>query len=397
MEITDHRSAQRPPDTAENKRPLVRQGHAINGGLGDTKNPCADSRTCQRPKFGVAGTQHHAQRSPHLPHHGRQQQRHHGVAAKHAQVVDHQGNQSPVQAKDHAHLPHRAHKRPGNNRVKGVNTLIAIGQQMAEPGGRRADQQESQRDGDHQAQQRRNKVADRAVDHPVKQRLQAARNPGGKYDRNDRRAVVDKGQWDTEEILPHRIGLLGGFKRRHHQGVGQSTADRHADEGVTAKFFPSGVTEHDGQKVKQRITGSKQHFKGAAALQQPAAGQAQCQEAFQDPRSGHHPQQRSKNAGDHVDKAAEKIVFFVTIFRHRLTLAQAAHLIDRVVDVGHMVAYHHLKLPAAFHHHDHTRIFFQGGGVGTAAVAQLEAQASGAVHQAFYVVAATDAGQNLTG
>ncbi|MNT64480.1 hypothetical protein D3C72_2023850 [compost metagenome] len=62
-----------------------------------------------------------------------------------------------------------------------------------------------------------------------------------------------------------------------------------------------------------------------------------------------------------------------------------------------MVAYHHLKLPAAFHHHDHTRIFFQGGGVGTAAVAQLEAQASGAVHQAFYVVAATDAGQNLTG
>ena len=239
---------------------------------------------------------------------------------------------------------------------------------MAEPGGCRADQQEGQGHGDHQAQQRRNKIAQRAVDHPIKQRLQPARDPGGKNNRDHRRAVIDKGQRDAEEILAHRVWLLCRFKCRHHQRVGQSPTNRHGNERITAKLFPGGIAEHNRQEIEQRVTGSKQHFKTATTLQQPAAGQAQRQKPLQDPRSGHHPQQRRKNAGHHVNKATEQVFLFAVILRHR-AIAQPTNLIDRVVDLRHVVTHHHLKLPAAFHYHDHTGIFFQCRGIGTLAIA----------------------------
>ncbi len=52
--------------------------------------------------------------------------------AQHAQVIDHQRHQSPCRPKI-THTCHIAYKGAGNDRVKGVNALIAVGQQVAEP------------------------------------------------------------------------------------------------------------------------------------------------------------------------------------------------------------------------------------------------------------------------
>ncbi|VTR59880.1 Uncharacterised protein [Serratia fonticola] len=63
-----------------------------------------------------------------------------------------------MQAEDDTDLPGRAHKGTGHDRVKGIDGLIAVGQHQTQPGSRRANQQEGERHGDHQAQQRVTKL-----------------------------------------------------------------------------------------------------------------------------------------------------------------------------------------------------------------------------------------------
>ncbi|MNP81180.1 hypothetical protein D3C76_1794740 [compost metagenome] len=62
-----------------------------------------------------------------------------------------------------------------------------------------------------------------------------------------------------------------------------------------------------------------------------------------------------------------------------------------------MVTYHHLKLATAFHDHDDARVFLQRIRIRLTVFLQLKTQTGGAMHQAFHIVAATDAGQDLTG
>lgn len=60
---------------------------------------------------------------------------------KYRHVVDHQRHQPPVQAENNAHLPHGAQYRARQPWGKRINELVAVGQQMAQPGGDRANHQ----------------------------------------------------------------------------------------------------------------------------------------------------------------------------------------------------------------------------------------------------------------
>ena len=142
---TDNRPADRPGHAAEDKRPAQRQVQAVDSRFGDAKNPGRDSRPGQYFLPRVAAAQENPQRRSHLPHHRRQQHRQHRILAEHRQVVDHQRDQPPVQAKDHANLPQGAHCGPCQPRRNRVDNLVTVGQQLAQPGGNRADGQEGQR------------------------------------------------------------------------------------------------------------------------------------------------------------------------------------------------------------------------------------------------------------
>ncbi|CAH0259911.1 hypothetical protein SRABI106_02795 [Rahnella aquatilis] len=82
--------------------------------------------------------------------------------AEHAEVVDHQRHQPPVQTEDHTDLPQCAHKGTGDHRADVINKLVAMGQLLTGPGRDRPDNQECQRHNHHQADQRCDEVTQRA-------------------------------------------------------------------------------------------------------------------------------------------------------------------------------------------------------------------------------------------
>lgn len=63
-----------------------------------------------------------------------------------------------MQAENNAHLPHGAQYRARQPWGKRINELVAVGQQMAQPGGDRANHQEGERDHHRQADGRAEEV-----------------------------------------------------------------------------------------------------------------------------------------------------------------------------------------------------------------------------------------------
>ena len=160
MTITEggDRPADGAGDTAEDKRTTQRQGQTIDSRLGDAKQPRREGGTGQHPLTRIAGGQQNPQNRPHLGNHRRKNNRQHGVVTEHRHVVDHQRHQPPVQAENNAHLPHGAQYRARQPWGKRINELVAVGQQMAQPGGDRANHQEGERDHHRQADRRAEEV-----------------------------------------------------------------------------------------------------------------------------------------------------------------------------------------------------------------------------------------------
>ena len=116
--------------TAKDKRATQRQSQAINRRFGDAKDPGGYRRAGQHFLPRIAGAQEYSQRRPDLPHHRRQQHRQHRVLSQHRQIINHQGDQPPVQAKNNAYLPQRPHRRARQPRRDRVDNLVAVGQQL---------------------------------------------------------------------------------------------------------------------------------------------------------------------------------------------------------------------------------------------------------------------------
>ena len=152
------RPANRPGDTAEDKRTAQRQSQAIDSRLGDAEQPGGEGGTGQHPLTRIAGGEENTEHGAHLGNHRRKNNRQHGVVTKYRHVVDHQRHQTPVQAENNAHLPHGAQYRARQPWGKRINELVAVGQQMAQPGGDRANHQEGERDHHRQADRRAEEV-----------------------------------------------------------------------------------------------------------------------------------------------------------------------------------------------------------------------------------------------
>ena len=85
----DNRAADGASDAAEDKRTAERQIQPINRRLGHAEDPRGYRRARQHFLPRIAGAQENPQRGANLPHHRRQQHRHHRIMAKHGKVVNH--------------------------------------------------------------------------------------------------------------------------------------------------------------------------------------------------------------------------------------------------------------------------------------------------------------------
>ena len=278
---------------------------------------------------------------------------------QHRQVVNHQRHQPPVQAKNNADLPQRAHRRARQPRCQNVNTLIAVRQHLAQPGRQRPDNEESQRHGHAQTDQRREEVFHRGRQQPGAQFFQPAAHPRGENNRDHRRAVVKPGDRNAQKGVRYRARLLAGVKRRNHHRMSERPADHHGNKRVAAEFFPGGIAQHQREEEEQRVAGGEPDFIGAAFGGEPAADNRQRQQPFQNTGGRENADKRGEDPGDDVNQAAQQIPFFSLLFHDGRVIDKACLIAHRLPDVVDVVANHYLKLAAAFHHHDHARVFLQ--------------------------------------
>ena len=314
---------------------------------------------------------------------------------QHRQVVDHQRHQPPVQAKNDADLPQRAHRRARQPRCQNVNTLIAVRQHLAQPGRQRPDHEESQRHGHGKTDQRREEVFHRGRQQPGALLFQPAAHPRGENNRDHRRAVVEPGDGNAQKGFRHRARLLAGVERRNHHWMGERPADHHGNEWVSAELFPGGIAQHQREEEEQRVAGSKPDFIRAAPGREPAAHHGQRQQPFQNTGRRQNADKRGKDAGDDINQTAQQVTLFTLLFHDRGVIGKTCFIAHRLPDVMHVVANHHLKLAAAFDHHDHARIFLEPFRIRPLIVFQFEAKPGCTVHKTDDVLFSANVAENI--
>ena len=314
---------------------------------------------------------------------------------QHRQVVDHQRHQPPVQAKNNADLPQRAHRRARQPRCQNVNTLIAVRQHLAQPGRQRPDNEESQRHGHAQTDQRREEVFHRGRQQPGALFFQPAADPRGENNRDHRRAVVEPRDGDAQKGFRYRPRLLAGVKCRNHHRMGERPADHHGNKRVAAELFPGGIAQHQREEEKQRIAGGKPDFIRAALGREPAADHGQRQQPLQNTGRGQNADKRGKDPGDDVNEAAQQVPLFALLFHDRGIVGQACFIAHCLPDVVNVVANHHLKLAAAFDHHDHARVFLEPFRIRLLILFQFEAKPGRTVHKTDDVLFSANVAENI--
>ena len=177
--------------------------------------------------------------------------------------------------------------------------------------------------------------------------------------------------------------------------MSERPADHHGNKRVAAEFFPGGIAQHQREEEEQRVAGGEPDFIGAAFGGEPAADNRQRQQPFQNTGGRENADKRGEDPGDDVNQAAQQIPFFSLLFHDGRVIGKACLIAHRLPDVVDVVANHYLKLAAAFHHHDHARVFLQPFRIRPLILFQFEAKPGRAVYKTDDVLFSANVAENI--
>ena len=177
--------------------------------------------------------------------------------------------------------------------------------------------------------------------------------------------------------------------------MGKRPADHHGNKRVAAEFFSRGIAQHQREEEEQRVAGGEPDFIGAAFGGEPAAHHRQRQQPLQNTGGCQNADKRGEDPGDDVDQAAQQVALVALLFHGWRIVSEPGLFAHRLPDVMHVVANHHLKLAAAFNHHDHARVFLQPFRVRFLGIFQFKAKPGRAVDKADNVLFSANVAENI--
>ena len=376
---------------------LVLQVDAVDGGLGDGEDASDGSGHCSLLHVGVLSAQGNTHGRTGLCPVGGAGNGVDGVAAVHGQIDLTQRNDAPVQAKDDQDLPCSTQNNAGDNGAQVVQSGVAVADgslQSAEDG---SEHQEGNRHGDDQLNERGDNVAGCGVDMLGAEVLDDTHEPDDEDDGDDGGAIALLGhaQLDAQEAQA-LFALDSGLQ------VGADQGQRHgrSNHRVALEALCGAVGHVDGQEVEHCIIDLVDHNVGAAAALQDAELGAQHQQGADHAGADQGGQDRGEDVGDQVDQGVDELALHLQVILLHDVLGltgNAGDLLHDVEHLSHFVADDDLELAAFFHHVDDTLHLAHGVLIGLCVVAQLQAQAGGAVGKGCDVLLAADILNNALG